>query len=156
MNPTTLRQEIRKMRFEETWNEWKKGRLTQEEAGRILGMSERTFRRYLRRVEEEGVKGILDKRLTQASSRRAPVDEALGLVEKYRSRHDGWNVRHFHSWLLSLANVDRESQDDGRGFSFMVDSDSLHDGHPSYPQRSFPCEGIPERVLLPRSKGVKS
>ncbi|EQD32540.1 hypothetical protein B1A_19456, partial [mine drainage metagenome] len=45
-------------------------------------MSERTFRRYLRRVEEEGVKGILDKRLTQASSRRAPVDEALGLVEK--------------------------------------------------------------------------
>ena len=76
----------------------KKGRLTQEEAGRILGMSERTFRRYLRRVEEEGVQGILDKRLTQASSRRAPVDEALALVEKYRSRHDGWNVKHLHSW----------------------------------------------------------
>jgi transposase len=86
------------MRFEDTWNEWKKGCLTQEEAGRILGMSERTFRRYVRRVEEEGIQGILDKRLTQASSRRAPVDEALGLVEKYRSRHDGWNVKHFHSW----------------------------------------------------------
>jgi transposase len=98
MDRTTVRQEIRKMRFEETWNEWKKGRLTQQEAGRILGMSERTFRRYLRRVEEEGVQGILDKRLTQASSRRAPVDEALGLVEKYRSRHDGWNVKHFHGW----------------------------------------------------------
>ena len=53
-------------------------------------MHERTFRRYIRRVEEEGVKGILDKRLTQASSRRAPVDEALRLVEKYRSRHEGW------------------------------------------------------------------
>ncbi|MHB1606164.1 MAG: hypothetical protein ACYCTV_07205 [Leptospirales bacterium] len=50
MDRTTVRQEIRKMRFEETWNEWKKGRLTQKEAGRILGMSERTFRRYLRRV----------------------------------------------------------------------------------------------------------
>ena len=61
-------------------------------------MSERTFRRYLRRVEEEGVQGILDKRLTQASSRRVPVDEALALVEKYRSRHDGWNVKHFHTW----------------------------------------------------------
>ena len=80
MNPTTLRQEIRKMRFEETWNEWKKGRLTQEEAGRILGMSERTFRRYLRRVEEEEVKGILDKRLTQASSRRAPVDKGGRII----------------------------------------------------------------------------
>ena len=98
MNRTTVLQEIRKMRFEDTWNEWKKGRLTQEEAGRILGMSERTFRRYIRRVEEEGVKGILDKRLTQASSRRAPVDEALRLVEKYRSRHEGWNVKHFYVW----------------------------------------------------------
>ncbi|AFS53896.1 ISNCY family transposase [Leptospirillum ferriphilum] len=98
MERTTVLQEIRKMRFEETWNEWKKGRLTQEEAGRSLGMSERSFRRYVRRVEEEGIQGILDKRLTQASARRAPVDEALALVEKYRSRHDGWNVKHFHSW----------------------------------------------------------
>ena len=40
------------------------GWLIQEEAGRILGMSERTFRRYVRRVEEEGVKEIPDKRLT--------------------------------------------------------------------------------------------
>ena len=68
MNRTTVLQEIRKMRFEETWNEWKKGRVTQEEAGRIPGMSERTFRRYIRRVR--GVRGILDKRLTQASSRQ--------------------------------------------------------------------------------------
>ncbi len=57
MDRTTVLQEIRKMRFEETWNEWKKGRLTQEEAGRILGMSERSFRRYVRRVEEEGSRG---------------------------------------------------------------------------------------------------
>ncbi|MCL5259691.1 MAG: ISNCY family transposase [Nitrospirae bacterium] len=98
MDRTTVLQEIRKMRFEETWNEWKKGRLTQEEAGRILGMSERTFRRYVRRVEEEGMKGIFDKRLTQVSARRAPVDEALALVEQYRLQHDGWNVKHFHSW----------------------------------------------------------
>ena len=64
MNRTNVLQEIRKMRFEETWNEWKKGRLTQKEAVQILGMSEMTFRRYVRRVEEEGVQGILDKRLT--------------------------------------------------------------------------------------------
>ena len=105
MDRTTVLQEIRKMRFEETWNEWKKGRLTQEEAGRILGMSERTFRRYVRRVEDEGVKGILDKRLTQASARRAPVDETLALVDKYRSRHDGWNVKHFHSWYRRAGGI---------------------------------------------------
>ena len=62
MDRTNVLQEIRKMRFEDTWNEWKKGCLTQEEAGRILGMSERTFRRYVRRVEEEGIQGILDNR----------------------------------------------------------------------------------------------
>ena len=119
MNRTNVLPEIRKMPFEDTWNEWKKGCLTQEEAGRILGMSERTFRRYVRRVEEEGIQGILDKRLTQASSRRAPVDEALGLVEKYRSRHDGWNVKHFHSWYRkeggkrSYTEVKKTLQENG-------------------------------------------
>ncbi len=98
MDRTPVMQEIRKMRFEETWNEWKKGRLTQEDAGRILGMSERTFRQYVRRLEERGDEGLLDKRLAQASARRAPVDEQLALVEKYRKRHDGWNVKHFHFW----------------------------------------------------------
>ncbi len=53
MERMSVGQEIRKMRFEERWNEWKKGRLTQEEAGRTLGVSERTFRRHLRRFEEE-------------------------------------------------------------------------------------------------------
>ena len=39
MERTAVMQEIRKMRFEETWNEWKKGRLAREEAGRIPGKS---------------------------------------------------------------------------------------------------------------------
>ncbi len=30
MDRTTVLQEIRKMRFEETWNEWKKGRLARK------------------------------------------------------------------------------------------------------------------------------
>ena len=47
MRPTELRQEIRKMRFEEAYEGWKQNRLTQEEAGRLLGVSDRTFRRYL-------------------------------------------------------------------------------------------------------------
>ncbi|MGH6629087.1 MAG: ISNCY family transposase, partial [Burkholderiales bacterium] len=29
---------------------------------------------------------------------RAPVDEVLALTERYRRRHPGWNVKHFHSW----------------------------------------------------------
>ena len=86
------------MRFEEAYEGWDAGRLTQAEAGRILGMCERSFRRYLWRYEAEGLEGLIDRRLEQASNRRAPVDEVLALTEQYRIRHSGWNVKHFHAW----------------------------------------------------------
>ncbi len=40
----------------------------------------------------------MDKRLSQISHRRAPVDEAMRLVDRYRSRHRGWNVKHYYAW----------------------------------------------------------
>ena len=86
------------MRFEETYEGWNAGRLTQFEAARILGMCERSFRRYLLRYEAEGLEGLIDRRLEQASHRRAPVDEVIALAEQYRTRHSGWNIKHFHGW----------------------------------------------------------
>lgn len=86
------------MRFEETYEGWNAGRLTQFEAARILGMCERSFRRYLLRYETEGLEGLIDRRLEQASHRRAPVDEVMALTEQYRTRHSGWNIKHFHGW----------------------------------------------------------
>lgn len=91
-------QETRKMRFEEAYGGWQKGRLTQEEAARLLGVCERTFRRYIDRYEEEGLDGLIDKRLNQVSHRRAPVDEVMRLVDRYRRSHEGWNARHFYRW----------------------------------------------------------
>jgi transposase len=91
-------QETRKMRFEEAYGGWQGGRLTQEEAARLLGVCERTFRRYIDRYEDEGLDGLIDKRLNQISHRRAPVDEVMRLVDRYRSRHEGWNVKHFYAW----------------------------------------------------------
>jgi transposase len=91
-------QEIRKMRFEEVYFGWSESRLSQEEAARILGVCDRTFRRYIDRYEESGIAGLSDKRLTQASFRRAPVDEVMAISDQYQSRHRGWNVKHFHSW----------------------------------------------------------
>jgi len=58
------------MRFEEAYGGWQKGRLTQEEASRLLGVCERTFRRYIDRYEEEGLSGLIDKRLEQVSQRQ--------------------------------------------------------------------------------------
>ena len=86
------------MRFEEAYEGWSAGRLTQAAAAQILGMCERSFRRYLSRYEADGLQGLIDRRLEHVSNRRAPVDEVMALTERYRSRHGGWNVKHFHSW----------------------------------------------------------
>ena len=43
-------------------------------------------------------RGLIDRRLEQASHRRAPVDEVIALNEQYRTWHSGWNIKHFHGW----------------------------------------------------------
>lgn len=69
MRRTELLQEIRKMRFDEAYQGWQARRLTQEEAAQLLGVHERTFRRYIDRFEDEGLAGLVDKRLEQVSHR---------------------------------------------------------------------------------------
>jgi transposase len=105
MERTELLQEIRKMRFETVYGEWQKDKLTQEEAAQILGVCDRTFRRYIDRYEESGLEGLMDKRISHASTRRAPVDEVLSMTERYRNQHQGWNVKHFHSWYQRDGGV---------------------------------------------------
>jgi len=96
MRRTEWLQETRRMRFEEAYGAWSERRLTQEEAAQLLGVCERTFRRYIDRFEEEGLAGLMDKRLEQVSCHRAPVDDVLALEALYLQRYDGWNVQHFH------------------------------------------------------------
>ena len=47
----------------------------------LLGICDRTFRRYMNRYDKDGIKGLLDKRLVQVSQRRAPVDEIMRMVK---------------------------------------------------------------------------
>jgi transposase len=102
MRRTELLQEIRMMRFEEAYYGWQEQRLTQEQAAQLLGVCDRTFRRYINRYEEEGLEGLYDKRIEQASHRRAPVDEVLKITNLYKSRYSGFNVKHFYSWYRRL------------------------------------------------------
>lgn len=97
MRRTIWLQETRRMRFEEAYEGWQARRLTQGEAARILGVCDRTFRRYIGRYEEAGMEGLADKRLCQVSHRKAPVDEVMALADLYRNRYHGWNIKHFHS-----------------------------------------------------------
>lgn len=98
MRRTELLQEIRTMRFEEAYEGWSEKRFTQEEAARLLGICDRTFRRYICRYDKEGFDALIDKRLKQVSWRRAPVDEVMALTSLYQARYSGWNVKHFFSF----------------------------------------------------------
>ncbi len=74
MRRTEMLQEIRMMLFEEVYFGWSESRLSQEEAARVLGVCDRTFRRYIDRYKQGGMEDLLARRLTQTSYRRAPVD----------------------------------------------------------------------------------
>lgn len=86
------------MCFEELNYGWHEGRLNQEEAARVLEVSSRTFRRQICGYEDEGLEGLNDKRLSQDSQRRAPVDKMMKLGDRYRKSYRGGNVKHFYSW----------------------------------------------------------
>ena len=98
MNRTKLLQELLMYRFKETYEAWKLRRLTQEEAASILGVSDRTFRRYLVDYEEKGMQGLTDLRLSQISHKKAGVDEISRLVNLYRTQYFNWNIKHFYSF----------------------------------------------------------
>lgn len=55
MKRTEWLQETRKMRFEEAYGGYRKGSLTQTEAALLLGVCDRTFRRYMNRYDEGGL-----------------------------------------------------------------------------------------------------
>ena len=46
----------------------------QLEAAALLGVGERTFRRWRQRFEDESEAGLLDRRLGRGSGKRVPID----------------------------------------------------------------------------------
>ena len=87
------------MKFEDVYGRWQARRLSQAEAAEILGMSERSFRRWRDRYEGEGAAGLLDRRLGKASARRVPVDQVHQVLTLYRERYSGFTAKHFHDKL---------------------------------------------------------
>lgn len=96
MTRASVRQEVRRMRFEELYERRHRREITLAEAAEMLGVTERTFRRWRDRYDTEGAEGLQDRRLGRASARAVPVDEALRMVTLYETRYTGWTVKHFH------------------------------------------------------------
>jgi transposase len=91
-------------KFRDVLSRWELGSLSMLEAGELLGMSERQFRRYRDRYEEDGMDGLLDRRLGKPSPKQVPARELRLMLDLYRDCYRGWNVKHFHEHLVRDHN----------------------------------------------------
>ena len=96
-------QELRVSRFMVAYEGYRRKELDCEEAGLLLGVSERQFRRLRDRYIEEGASGILDKRLGKASARRVAVSDIAWVVEEYRTKYCGFTAMHFYEKMQKDA-----------------------------------------------------
>ena len=101
MRRTEQVQGLRLMKFEEVYGRTHRGGLSQAEAAEVLGVSERTFRRWRDRYEAEGADGLYDRRLGRLSARRAPVDEVARVLELFDTRYWDFTAKHFHEKLVA-------------------------------------------------------
>jgi len=88
------------MRFEGLLDRHERGELSQMEAAEMLGISERSFRRWRDRLRDEGPAGLADRRLGKPSGRRAGVAEIARMLELYRGSYADFTVKHFHEQLV--------------------------------------------------------
>ncbi len=89
------------MKFEEIYERTTARALSQYEAASILGVSERTFRRWRDRFEADGAAGLYDRRRGKLSGRRVAVDTALRVLELFDTRYWDFTAKHFHEKLVS-------------------------------------------------------
>ena len=97
-------QGVREMRFEALLDRHERGELSQGEAAEMLGIGERTFRRWRDRLRDEGPAGLRDRRIGKPSSRRAAVAEIQRMLGLYEERYSGFTVKHFHEQLQKRHN----------------------------------------------------
>src|SRR5579863_1872652 len=68
-------------------------------AAEILGVTDRTMRRWREKLEKDGYVGLADRRKGKPSAQRIPlatIEKVLGL---YKETYYDLNIRHFHEKL---------------------------------------------------------
>jgi transposase len=130
-------------KFRDVFGRWEAKKLSGLEAAEILGMSERTFRRYRQRYEDEGLAGLADKRVGLASAKRVPADRVAWMLEVYRTQYLGWTAKHFHEHLRKRYGFDwgytwTKTQLQASG---LVDRAKHRGAHRRKRERK-PCEGM--------------
>ena len=96
-------------------------KITWWEAAEIIGVTDRTMRRWRERLEEHGFEGLADRRKGRPSPKRVPLKVCEEVLRLYQERYADFNVKHFnekleeeHGIQLSYTWVKRALQ--GAGF----------------------------------------
>ena len=100
MRRTEAHQGVRMIKFLSILSRYEAAEFSQLEAAELLGVGERTFRRWRQRFEDEGEAGLLDRRLCKASGKRVPADRSGEVEALYRTRYAGFTAKHFHEHLV--------------------------------------------------------
>jgi transposase len=88
------------IKFRSVFDRYEASELNQVEASELLGVTERTFRRWCVRFEEGGEASLLDRRLGSVSPKRVPADSEQEIERLYRTRYKGFTAKHFHEYLV--------------------------------------------------------
>ncbi|WP_417905078.1 hypothetical protein [Candidatus Tisiphia endosymbiont of Micropterix aruncella] len=97
---TKILQEVIKMRFEEIYDRYDRGEISNEVAADLLGCRERTFRRKKVRYEESGFFGLLDRRIGHMPPNKVAVDEVEQMLKLYEETYYDFTSKHFHEQLV--------------------------------------------------------
>jgi transposase len=74
-------------------------KITWWQAAEIIGLSDRSMRRWRQRYVEQGYDGLLDRRWGKPSPKRVPLAQAEEVLRLYQEKYADLNVRHFHEKL---------------------------------------------------------
>jgi transposase len=80
--------------------------ITWWQAAEILGIHERTMRRWRGRYQRMGYDGLVDRRKGRPSEKRVPMEVAEKVLGLYRTTYFDFNVRHFHEKLKEEHGIE--------------------------------------------------
>lgn len=82
------------------------GKIKWWDAAEILGVTDRSLRRWRKRYEEHGYDGLYDRRKGRPSPKRIAVKTLEQVLELYREKYFDFNVRHFHEKLAEEHGIE--------------------------------------------------
>jgi transposase len=80
-------------------------KITWWEAAEIIGVTDRTMRRWRERLEKDGYSGLADRRKGRPSRKRIPLATVEGVLKLYQEKYFDLNIRHFHEKLREEEGI---------------------------------------------------